>query len=283
MRYFKDDYTIHYTEEGKGPPVILVHGIASSLHGWDSMKLELLLAGYRVIALDLLGHGDSAKPDAVEQYNTHTVYGAFESWLERLRLDQPIVLIGHSLGGHLSLRFSLRRPQQISALILIAPFYTPRQLTPTVLWLYRRPSLGVKALSRVPEHIIHTAVGWDPLFGSRIPSKARLQIAADLKRASPHILHILHSVPDLTPELGGVHLPTQVIWGGKDLTLKPSMFPSLVSSLPAAAGHRLSGLGHQPHITQPGTVSRLILDFLSGLPLSARPRRLTGASPQGTI
>jgi len=254
---------IHYTEEGEGPPVILVHGMASSLHCWACVKPELIAAGFKVYALDLLGHGESAKPERPEQYNTYTVFTAFENWLESLRLEQPAALIGHSLGGHLSLRYSLAHPQQIRAMVLISPFCTPRQLSVLARWMVHRPSLGVNALRRVPQHVLHVTAGWDPHISSRLPSEARLQIAADMKRASPHILHILHSVPDLTPHLGYVQIPTQMIWGEKDLTLKPSLFSGLVEALPTAVGHGLPGQGHLPHLAQPALVNRIILDFLS--------------------
>jgi pimeloyl-ACP methyl ester carboxylesterase len=262
MRDVQGEQTIHYTVEGEGLPVILVHGIASSLQGWASVRPDLLAAGFKVYALDLLGHGDSAKPEMPEQYNTYTVYRTFESWLENLQLEQPAALIGHSLGGYLSLRYSLHHPEIICAMVLIAPFFTPRQISSPVRWMVRRPSLGIKALSRIPEHVIHVTAGWEPHLGTRLPASARLQIAADLKRASPFILHILHSIPDLTPQLSNVHIPTQVIWGEKDLTLKPSLFSGLVAALPSAVGRGLPGQGHLPHIGQPTTVNRMILDFL---------------------
>lgn len=265
------EHSIHYTIEGEGPPVILVHGMASSLHSWATVKPVLLSAGYKVYALDLLGHGDSAKPETPEQYNTYTVYTAFESWLESLQLEQPAALIGHSLGGHLSLHYSLHHPHEICAMVLIAPFYTPRQLSAPARWMNHRSSLGVKALRRVPEHVIHVAAGWDPRFGSRLPPDARLQIASDLKRASPHILHILHTVPDLTPHLRNVHIPTQVIWGEKDLTLKPALFSGLVAALPTGVGRGLPGQGHLPHMGQPAAVNCMILDFLSAQALPAEP------------
>jgi pimeloyl-ACP methyl ester carboxylesterase len=52
---------INYTSQGMGPPVILVHGIASSLYDWDLLMPELARGGFGAYALDLLGHGDSAK------------------------------------------------------------------------------------------------------------------------------------------------------------------------------------------------------------------------------
>jgi pimeloyl-ACP methyl ester carboxylesterase len=92
--------------------------------------------------------------------------------------------------------------------------------------------------------------------------QARRQIAIDYKRASPNILHFTQDIQDLTPSLGQIHSPTMVVWGERDLTLRPASFPALVARLPNATGHSLPRSGHQPHIGQPVRVNRMILDFL---------------------
>ncbi|MBI3737910.1 MAG: alpha/beta fold hydrolase, partial [Chloroflexi bacterium] len=58
--------TTNFISKGKGSPVILIHGLAASLHDWDFLLPELDKAGYAGYALDLLGHGESPKPDSRE-------------------------------------------------------------------------------------------------------------------------------------------------------------------------------------------------------------------------
>ena len=99
-------------------------------------------------------------------------------------------------------------------------------------------------------------------MGRNLPRWARQQVAIDIKRASPHILNLPRTVPDLTPELSRLQTPVQVIWGEKDLTLNPGSFPSLVSALPNSQGHPIPNCGHQPHLTQPEIVNQLVLSFL---------------------
>ena len=77
--------------------------------------------GSTVYALDLPGHGDSSKPPQRAAYTSDAVYRAFSAWLESLDLAQPPVLVGHSLGGYLSLRYACDHPDWVSRLALIDP------------------------------------------------------------------------------------------------------------------------------------------------------------------
>ncbi|MBN1149514.1 MAG: alpha/beta hydrolase [Anaerolineales bacterium] len=259
------DGLLHYVARGDGPPVILLHGMAASLHDWESLQPALSQAGYRAIAVDLLGHGDSAKPDAAQLYTYRHTYAALEDWIASLQDEPPFILVGHSLGGHLGLTYALRNPEKVRALALLDPFYSPAQLPLVLNWLKRRPSLGVKAIQVVPLAWIDTLLGWDPISAPHFSPKARWQIAVDYKRASPHILNLPSTVSDITPELGRVQAPCLVIWGEKDLTLRPDSFPNLVAALPNARGYPIPGSGHQPHIGNPELVNRLVLDFLGSL------------------
>lgn len=89
------DVTIDYFAAGDGRPVVLVHGITESRRTWDPLVAPLLAAGYRVIALDLRGHGASSK---VPPYDLATMAGDLGAVLAAEQVDDAL-LIGHSLGG----------------------------------------------------------------------------------------------------------------------------------------------------------------------------------------
>ena len=146
---------INYTVQGDGPPVILIHGMGASLYDWEAMIPELVGAGYRTYAVDLLGHGDSLKPEEPGSYHSKTVYSYLEQWIDKLNLEMPPFMVGHSMGAYFSMRYGLRNPQKLLAMALVNPFYTPQQLSPVVRLLQRRPKLGEKALRVVPEWIFH--------------------------------------------------------------------------------------------------------------------------------
>jgi len=261
----KNGYTTNYIEEGQGQPVILIHGVAASLCDWNQLIPQLTARGYHTYALDLLGHGDSSKPEDAQQYNIENIYAHFSAWVESLHLKQAPLLVGHSLGGYLSLLHALRQPQNVRGMALIDPFYSPRQLSPLLRLARRRPELGEKAVRAVPEWVIHTALGWDQEMGAHFSPQARQQVAADYKRASPHFVYITRDIPDLTPILPQVDSPALVMWGEKDQTLHPSSFPRMVQALPRVMSYRVVGSGHQPHIAKPRLVGDVTLQFFSGL------------------
>jgi len=260
-----DSSSLHYIRRGQGDPVILIHGMAASLHGWNWLVPALAANGYSALALDLPGHGDSPKPDDPGQYTIESFYTSLDAWIDSQDFAAPPVLVGHSLGGYLSLSYAVRHPVQVRALVLIDPLYNLEQLSPFVRMLRHRPAISEKALHLIPERVISALLSWDPTRSEDHPRDARQQIAADYKRASSHIVYIPASLQDLTPLLSQVTLPSLVIWGEKDLTLRPDSFPALAEALPNALSRAIRGAGHQPHIGQPTLVNRLALDFLASL------------------
>ncbi len=256
-------FQLDYSVKGLGPTVILIHGMGSSRYDWAALAPYLASAGYGTYAVDLLGHGNSPGPDAPELYTADSIYASLESWIEDLHAPKPYHLVGHSLGGYLSLKFGLSHAEDVSRITLIAPLYTPKQIHPFLRYLSRSPDLGIKLLPFIPQDLIETVLGWDSITSTQFTPETRLQIAVDIKRASPHILNIPRSLSDLSPKLAEVRQPCQVIWGDKDLTLAPDTYPALISFLPNVSGRRLPGCGHQPHIGAPEIVNPLILDFVT--------------------
>ncbi len=254
---------LHYVVMGRGHPVILVHGIAASLHDWEDLMPALASYAYQAIAVDLLGHGESPKPAEVSAYTSEKLYESFHEWMVSLPIRPPFSIVGHSFGGYLALQYSLREPQNLDKMVLIDPLFSPSQLSPLLQWINRRPEWGAKALEMVSLELIDFLLGWDPINAAQFSPQARRQIAVDYKRASPHILRIPTSIQDLSPLLKSVSTPTLIIWGEKDLTLQPASFAWLSKHIPQAKGVRVAHCGHQPHIGKPKLVNRLILTFLS--------------------
>jgi 2-hydroxy-6-oxonona-2,4-dienedioate hydrolase len=254
---------IHYIARGQGQAVIFLHGIAASLHDWDSLLPAVAGAGYRAFAIDLPGHGESEKPEDPDAYTAQAVEQALEGWLDSIKDGPPYILFGHSFGGYLSLSYALRHPEQVKGLLLIDPYYSLSQPSSLLRFFLPRPTLGVRALQLTPLSLIDRALGWDPVDASRFSAEERWQVAIDYKRASPHILNYPRTISDLSPRLGQIQAPTLVIWGTHDLTLRPVSFPPLVAAIPNATGHPIAGSGHQPHIGKPEQVQKLALDFLN--------------------
>lgn len=259
----REAFPLNHNVQGEGPPVILVHGLAASLYDWQFLVPVLVKNGYRTIALDLLGHGNSPKPDELEAYHFDSLAEHFSHWLENLAIQQPAVLIGHSLGGFLGLHYAADNPENITGLILIDPFYDAEQLSPFLQAVNRRPNLAEKAMRMIPPWMVNKVMHWDlkPMNEYSLP--IRQQMAEDYKRVSPYFIHITHSLPELKSKLGRIEHSTLVLWGEDDITLKPESFPKLVERLPNAKGHVITGCGHQPHLAKPDMISEIVLEFLA--------------------
>lgn len=105
---------------GDGQVIILLHGFLSSSKFWKQLQPVLSASGYRVIAIDLLGFGNAPKPtDSSYSYQEHLAY--IDGVIDKLKLDKPIALIGHSMGALLSARYAVLNPGKVSSLTLLHP------------------------------------------------------------------------------------------------------------------------------------------------------------------
>jgi pimeloyl-ACP methyl ester carboxylesterase len=251
---------------GDGPPVILVHGMAASLEGWELLRPDLETAGYQVLALDLPGHGDSIKPKRRSGYHIEEIYKEFVNWIDSLELKQPATIIGHSMGGYLSTVFALRQPDAVRSLVLADPFISQKQLFPLMRLTVRQPGLSASVLRVTPRWAVKSFLTWIKNHSLDLPPTYFRQMLIDVKRASPQILYTAPTVKDLNGEFSKVTAPTLVVWGRNDLTLLPASFPRVVSSLPNATSYEFRNCGHIPHLTHHNTFNELVLDFLNSLP-----------------
>jgi pimeloyl-ACP methyl ester carboxylesterase len=262
---------VNFIWRGDGPPVLLIHGMAASLYDWEKLIPALAISGYRAYALDLLGHGESVKPEDVGQYRIEALFAYLKEWIDKLDLETPPVLVGHSLGGYLSLVYAQSHPDKVRGLVLIDPLYSDSQLSPFMRLIRRRPALGVKAWRAIPDWVIHTVMGWEPATAFHFTPESRQQIVDDYKRAAPQILYITQFIPDLTPILPDINTPALILWGEKDLTLKPASFPRLAEALPNATSQSIQGCGHQPHIGKPEKVNQLVISFINRQAVDSHP------------
>ena len=108
---------LHVVRAGQGsPPIVFIHGLGSSAATW-SRCMELLGPKHEVIALDLLGHGDSPAPDDPALYTRDAALADIDDVLATL--PEPAVLVGHSLGGYLALAHAATRPGMAKGIVII--------------------------------------------------------------------------------------------------------------------------------------------------------------------
>lgn len=264
---------VNYVMQGEGEPIILVHGLAASLHDWDDLLPELSANHYKGYALDLLGHGESEKPSHNHEYTVEKAYLHLEKWIDALQIDQPFTLIGHSLGGGLSLLYALNHPEKIRGLVLVNPFYELNQLPNILQTMFRRHLFSPHLLDLAPYRLFRFFIdmtSFNYYIGHReshiLPEHIRYQTALDYKRASSGIYNFPRSLPALTFELNHISQPTLLLWGARDQTLQPASFPELINWLPNIKGsHTFPICGHVPHQCHPEQFNPHVMKFLKSL------------------
>ena len=111
------DLRLHVVREGElGVPIVCIHGMGTSASSWADVMARLR-DHHRVLAVDLLGHGNSPVPDDPEHYTRDRALEHIDELLATL--DEPAVLVGHSLGGYLALAHAATRPGVARAIVVI--------------------------------------------------------------------------------------------------------------------------------------------------------------------
>ena len=262
--------TANYVHQGEGPPVIMIHGVAASLHDWDNLLPELAKDGYASYALDLLGHGDSPKLDS-RAYHMDWLFEHFLNWMTSLHLTQPAILIGHSLGGYIALEYARRFSAWTRGLVLANPLYSLQQLPALLRRTYRRPHLNGFIVERTPKWLFRiivdmTSIAMGHSSGAlhSLPEHVRAQTALDYARTAPGVYNVPNTGEDLTQYLPFISFPTLVVWGDRDQTLSPASFPKLVTAMPRATGKSIRA-GHAPHQSNPEEFHEIVKEFLKDL------------------
>jgi pimeloyl-ACP methyl ester carboxylesterase len=249
---------------GDGPAVVFFHGFAGSRHEFRPLQQQLAAAGYRALAVDAIGFGDSDTPD--DGYGLIAQTDAYAALFQALGITQAL-LVAHSMGGKYALVLAQRRPQAVSGLVLLAPdgfVESPqhvrvgalRPIGYLTLWLARRRWLLRRLLS---------AAYADP---ARMVTAERLARAAAALGTAPRRralveLSVRYRDGDLTlsglrGSLAEVRVPITLIWGREDRVFPPATAQRALSELPHAQLHLIGQCGHFAHEEQPQQVFDLI-------------------------
>jgi len=231
---------IHSVHCGSGPPVVLVHGLAGS-HRWWRYTIPALRDSYQVHIPELPGFGRSRRAGPVP-----SIPEAAEivlDWMETLGLREA-ALVGHSMGGQISIHCAAGQPGRISRLVLAAPAGIPRDLS-------------LRNLPRLALGLLPPRVWGRPGF---MPT-----ILMDALRAGPVTLwtalrHIL--ADDVRGLLPGISRPTLLIWGDRDPLVPPEHGPIMRELLADAELVMIPGAAHNVMVDRPGDFNSVLLDFL---------------------
>jgi pyruvate dehydrogenase E2 component (dihydrolipoamide acetyltransferase) len=248
---------LRYVELGEGAsvPVLLLHGFGADLNTWMFTQ-PALAEGRRVIALDLPGHGGSAKQ--VGSGNAERLTEVVESGLETLAITR-VHLVGHSMGGAIAASLALRRPELVATLTLIAsaglgPDINAAFIDGFVRSARRRETVEVLNLLVFDPALVSRTMVEDVLRYKRLDGVAEAlgTIAGAWFPGGRQSL-------DLAEQIATLQLPVQIIWGREDRIIPVSHAAALASRIPA---HILEQAGHLPHMEKAGEVNRLVKRFV---------------------
>ncbi len=264
-----DGARLHYVDRGSGPAIVMVHGLGGQLRNFSYAMLEPLAARHRVILVDRPGSGystadDDAEPGIVEQA------ALLARFIEALGIERPL-LVGHSLGGAVSLALATQRPELIRGLALIAPLSQVQDQVPDAfkglaaippsMRRLMAQTLGTP-MSRLTAERTLTAV-----FAPEIPPAdfavrgggALSQRPSNIAAASADLAAAHGEMAAIAARYGELTMPTSILFGREDAILSPTLHGHrTAAAIPGARIEVIEG-GHMIPITAPGAT----IDFVT--------------------
>jgi pimeloyl-ACP methyl ester carboxylesterase len=276
--------TIHghrraYRLAGEGPALLLLHGIGDSSASWVEVMRELA-RDHTVIAPDLLGHGESAKPRA--DYSVAAYANGMRDLLTVLGIDR-VTVVGHSLGGGVAAQFAYQYPDRCERLVLVATGGVAREVTPVL----RIASMPLAELVLLPMRFLPAALTAPLMLQAlRFAGNDITCDAAELRRVVERLSdaeariafsRTLRSVVDWRGQVVTLRdrcylaeaMPTLVVWGERDGVIPLSHAALLQAAMPHSRLEVFPDAGHSPHHSDPDRFVAVLRDFLA----TTRPAR----------
>ncbi len=266
-------HELSYVDSGSGSVVLFIHGILGSQGQWAHL-IDTMDDDHRVIAPDLFGHGDSAKPFGDYSLSAHAA--TLRDLLDHLGVER-VTLVGHSLGGGIAMQFFYLFPDRVDRLVLVSSGGLGREVN-LVLRSATLPGaaqvLSVIAstpvLSRV-EALGRGAkkVGWRP--GADLSAIWHGFSSLGDSESRRAFLATTRAVIDFGGQSISAHdylanqppIPTLIVWGSKDRMIPAWHALSVVDQLPDCSVELFEGAGHFPHLDDPERFARVLREFIA--------------------
>lgn len=266
-------YRISYLEAGPpdGPVVVLLHGLASDSETWDRAIGPLAAEGLRVIAVDLLGHGESDKPN--RSYLLDDFADSLRYFFDELGI-KAATIAGHSLGGAVATYFGSRHPTYVQRLVLVSAGGLGREVHPVL----RAAALPIapRLLDVAAHRRLHRLYG-HPRFHQAL--RLTPDNVVNLRRAARALgtpegrlafFAALRGVIAPSGQRGSfldmgtlaAHVPTLLIWNERDPVIPVAHARAANAHLPGSRLVVFPGGGHEPHRRQAERFARAVGAFV---------------------
>jgi pimeloyl-ACP methyl ester carboxylesterase len=265
-------HRVAYRSAGEGPAIVLVHGITSTSATWEQV-MPYLATRFTVIAPDLLGHGESAKPRG--DYSL----GAYASGVRDLMVTlghESATFVGHSLGGGVVMQLAYQFPERCERLVLVDSGGLGREvnfllraatlpLSEVVLPLLASTRLlGVgRSVGRLFERVGIRA-------GTDMAELARGHASLEDPEARAAFVHTLRTIVDPLGQRVNAsdrlylaeNIPFMLIWGDRDPIIPVEHGLTAHELVPSSRLEIFKGAGHFPHLDEPQRFLDVLLDFI---------------------
>jgi pimeloyl-ACP methyl ester carboxylesterase len=260
-----DGHRLRFVRSGAGPPVVLVHGFASSLYTWKDV-LPDLTERHEVVALDLPGFGGSDRPPDL---GFEELPAAVVGLMDGLGLPRA-ALVGNSMGGGVVAVVAAERPERVSALVLIdaAGFDLEPGDQPAMVRLMVSPLGSLAATLPVRRLAVETALR-QVFHDDRLVTDERIAeyMSGTFRPGTFEAMRSLGRSLDgrtavVEERLARIEAPTLVLWGREDRWVPLAHADRFVAAIPNAEKNVLDACGHMPQEERPAAVGDLLLRFL---------------------
>lgn len=253
---------IAYTDQGKGTPLVFLHGFPLSKEAWEP-QVKALSDHYRVIAIDLRGHGESDAP--LWHYTMGMYVGDVIGLLDKLSIDKA-VFVGLSMGGYILFTLYFHYPDRVKALILADTRATSD--TPEVREgrfkmaqvAYRRglgPIADAMILKLLAPETIDQQVDLVDRLRKIITGNTLAGVAGDLMAMSERA--------DSSRHLSKIKCPTLIMVGDQDVATPPSEVKALADQINGSRFELIPNAGHLSNLENPEAFNRAVKQFLTSL------------------
>jgi (E)-2-((N-methylformamido)methylene)succinate hydrolase len=264
-----DELQTRFLLEGKGPLVVLIHGVGARLENWDGVASRLA-SEFSVLRYDLRGHGATTR--APGPYSLPLLADDLKALLAHVGAGEANVA-GHSLGGMIAQMFALRHPTAVRRLALLSAVAgrttQEHERVAARIDLIRTGDPGEHFRSSLPRWFTDAFIAANPEL---IAAYAARNAANDPEcyAAAYRVL----ALEDLDHELEAIHVPTLVATGEHDLGSNPRMSELMSRRIKGATLRILPGLKHSILVEAPQMVARMLVPFFKGDPVPEVARLL---------
>jgi pimeloyl-ACP methyl ester carboxylesterase len=264
-------HRVRYRTAGRGPVLLLLHGIANSSETWAGVA-PWLRRRFTLVAPDLLGHGESATPRGDYSLGAHAT--AARDVLTALGHER-VTVIGHSLGGGVAMQFAYQFPERCERMVLVSSGGLGREVH-AVLRAAALPGADyVLPVLTAPQLLgLGRGVG-------RLLQRARLAPGGDLEilargfasldnaGSRQAFLHTVRAVIEPGGQRVSAHdrlalaalLPTLIVWGERDSIIPLAHGEAAHAAIPGSRLEVFPEAGHMPHGDDPERFAEILTDF----------------------